>query len=79
LTSITIPASVTSIGASAFYNCTSLTSVNLLRTTPPSLSNTSAFTNNAQGRTFYIPENTYAAYSIATNWSTYASYMEEVI
>jgi len=79
LTSITIPESVTSIGVSAFLNCSSLISVILLRTTPPTLSSTNAFSNNASGRTFYIPENTYSVYSTATNWSTYASAMEEVI
>jgi len=78
LTSVNIPESVTTIGSQAFYNCSSLISVNLLPTTPPSIGN-NTFANNASGRTFYIPKNTYAAYSTATNWSVYASFMEEVI
>ena len=78
LTSVTIPNSVTSIDSFAFKDCSSLTSVKLLRTTPPSLAYTNAFSGNASGRTFYIPKGTYSAYSTATNWSTYASDMEEV-
>ena len=79
LTSITIPSGITSIGSNAFNGCSSLLSVNLLPTTPPTLGNTFVFNNNATGRTFYIPENTYPDYSTATNWSIFASDMEEVI
>ena len=79
LTSVTIPSGVTSIGIQVFQYCSALTSVNLLRTTPPTLSNANAFDGNAAGRTFYIPTDTYAAYSTATNLITFASDMEEVI
>jgi surface protein len=77
LTSIDIPSSVTSIGNSAFYYCSGLTSVTINATTPPTLG-FSAFDYNATGRKIYVPSASVDAYKAATNWSTYAADIEAI-
>ena len=76
LASITLPDGVTSIGNYAFQGCTYVKEYHLLPTTPPTLSNTNAFTNIASDCIIYVPADSLAAYQSATNWSTYASYMQ---
>ena len=80
LQTITIPSTVTSIGNSAFSNCSSMYSVTVLATTPPTLG-TSVFNTNNQKK-IYVP---YSAdhsvldeYKAASNWSNFASIMEEI-
>ena len=75
LASITIPSSVTSIGSNTFYNCYGVAEYHLLPTTPPTLSDTSAFTGILPDCKIYVPAASLTAYQEATNWSTYASYM----
>ena len=71
--SITIPESVTSIGDYAFYLCSSLTSVTIEATTPPTLGD-AVFTSSP---TCYIPVGTLAAYQ-ASDWaSQVGSFVEE--
>ena len=77
LASITIPASVTSIGTYAFYNCSGMAEYHLKPTTPPTLSNTNAFTNIPADCVIYVPQGCLEAYQNATNWATYASKMQE--
>ena len=77
LASITIPSRVTSIGSSAFQNCYGVSEYHLLPTTPPTLSNTSAFRNIPSDCIIYVPQGCLEAYQNATNWTTYASYMQE--
>ena len=76
LTSLTIPSGVTSIGASAFQNCYSVTEYHFQSTTPPTLG-TSNFSSINPLCKIYVPSGYLEAYKTATNWSTYASYMEE--
>ena len=76
LASITIPDGVTSIGSNAFSDCTYVKEYHLLPTTPPTLINTNAFTSIASDCIIYVPADSLAAYQSATNWSTYASYMQ---
>ena len=71
--SITIPESVTSIGDYAFYLCSSLTSVTIEATTPPTLGD-AVFTSSP---TCYIPVGTLAAYQ-ASDWaSQVGSFVEQ--
>ena len=77
LANVTIPDSVTSIGGSAFQNCYGVAEYHLRSTTPPTLSNTNAFTNIPSDCVIYVPQGCLEAYQNATNWATYASYMQE--
>ena len=73
---ITIPETVTTIGNSAF-NSSGLLSITVKATTPPTLGNTTALPTNP-GMKIYVPAGTLATYQAATNWSNFASYMEEL-
>lgn len=75
LTNITIPSSVTSIGTYAFQGCAGMKEYHFLPTTPPTLSNTNAFSSIPSDCIIYVPSESLEDYQTATNWSTYASYM----
>ena len=81
LESVTIPDGVTSIGSNAFVGCYNMDEYHFLPTTPPTLTNTSAFTNIQSDCKMYVPysadHSILEAYQTATNWSTYASRMVE--
>ena len=77
IASITIPDGVTSIGTYVFYYCYGMKEYHFLPTTPPTLANTNAFTNIQSDCIIYVPQGSLEAYQTATNWSTYASYMQE--
>ena len=81
LTTITVPASVTSIGASAFYNCYSIVEYHIKPTTPPTLADTQTFYSIHSDCKFYVPysedHSILAAYQAASYWNTYASRMVE--
>ena len=76
LNSITIPDGVTSIGSSAFNTCYGVEEYHITPTTPPTLSNANAFTGIMSGTIIYVPSASLDAYKTASNWSTYASYMQ---
>lgn len=71
-----VPSSVTSIGSTAFAHCSTLFEVHMLGTTPPSLSNTDAFSDVPAGFVIYVPSSTVNTYKNATNWSSYAANIE---
>ena len=77
LKSLTIPSGVTSIGTNAFSGCYGMTEFHFLPTTPPTLGGTNAFNNVPTTCIFYVPAASLEAYQTATNWSTYASRMQE--
>jgi len=81
LSEIEIPSSVTSIVNNAFQNCSGLLSITVKATTPPTLGNTTALPTNT-GMKIYVPysadHSILDAYKGATNWSNFASYMEEL-
>lgn len=74
---VTIPNSVNSIGKSAFYYCTALTSVTVQSTTPPTLGS-SAFSGTSENLVIYVPADSVDTYKAATNWSNYASKIQAI-
>ena len=81
LEEVTIPASVTTINNNCFTNANKLGAVHLKPTSPPELKGTSVFTERQSPCVFYVPysedHSILEAYQTATNWSTFASYMQE--
>lgn len=75
LITVLLPSTITSIGAYAFYSCSSLTSIISLATTAPTLGDRAlASTPIASGTGYiYVPDASVADYQAATNWATYAS------
>ena len=80
LSSITIPSGVTSIGNSAFNDCYGMKEYHFEPTTPPTLG-TTAFNNIQSDCIIYVPKSSgqtvLNAYKTATNWSDWASYIQE--
>lgn len=77
LESVTIPSSVIKIDTYAFADCTSMKEYHLKPTTPPTLTATNAFNGIPANCVIYVPAGSLSAYQSATNWSTYASKMQE--
>ena len=77
LASISIPEGVTSIGSYAFQNCYGMAEYHLKPTTPPTLSSTNAFSGIPSDCIIYVPVGCLETYQNATNWTTYASKMQE--
>jgi hypothetical protein len=72
LTSLTLPSSITSIQAYAFSGCTSLTSVNCLGSTPPSLGS-DCFSGTSITDVFVPTDAAVTAYKANTDWIGYFS------
>lgn len=83
LEEVTIPASVTTINNNCFTNANKLGAVHLEPTSPPELKGTSVFTERQSPCVFYVPysedHSILEAYQTATNWSTFASLMQEEV
>jgi hypothetical protein len=77
LTSITIGNSVTTIDDFAFSSCSGLASITVQATTPPTLSNTNAFTNT-NNCPIYVPSASVETYKSATNWSSLSSRIQAI-
>lgn len=75
------PSTLTSIGQNAFNGCAGVKEYHFRSTTPPTLANTNAFTGTPTLSKIYVPysadHSILNAYKNATNWSNYASRMEE--
>lgn len=77
LSLVIIPSTVTMIKAQAFQNNRGAKEFHFLSTTPPELENVNAFLNISNDCIFYVPSGSLTAYQTATNWSDFASYMQE--
>lgn len=75
LMELTIPATCTQINSTAFSGCTAMKEYHFLSTTPPTLSNTNAFTSIPDDCKIYVPSDSLDDYKTESNWSTYADYM----
>ena len=75
------PASLSIIGTDMFRYCYDTKEYHFQATTPPTLSNTNAFGSIASDCIIYVPRSENQTvlndYKAATNWSTYASYIQE--
>lgn len=79
LTNVTIGSGVASIDSSAFKNCTNVLTYDFSSCTSiPTLSSTSAFSGINANCKIRVPASLYSDWITATNWSTYASYIEAV-
>lgn len=79
-TNVVVPSTVTSISTYAFNGCYS-DEFHFKATAPPTLGGTNAFNNTSSSKVFYVPysadHSILEAYKTATNWSSFASYMQE--
>ena len=73
LKSVTIGDSVKSIGEDAFRICPKLSSVYCKAITPPTLSGSLVFYDNASDRKIYVPAESVSVYKSANGWSDCAS------
>ncbi|MCC8044203.1 MAG: leucine-rich repeat protein [Clostridiales bacterium] len=78
LADITIPADVVSISTYAFYDCFAMAAYYIMADTPPTLSSSNVFTGIPDDCVIYVPAGSLADYQEATNWATYADYMQEM-
>lgn len=72
LKSIIVPSTVTSIGNSCFRECSTLTEVYVMATTPPTLG-TRVFENTSPNLSIFVPRASLATYKSETNWSDWSS------
>lgn len=80
LPEITIPNSVTAIGDSAFRGVGSFIAgctITMKSSTPPTLG-INVFVNHSANFKIIVPHGSLSAYQNATNWSTWAEFMEEM-
>ena len=79
LTSVTIPGSVIQISSYAFDGCSKVATYDFSsHTSVPTLNNTNAFNGIPSNCKIKVPSALYDEWIAATNWSTYASYIEAV-
>lgn len=74
LRTLTIPATVTSIAATAIEHANSLVELHVLPTNPPTL-NATGLRYLAEDCTIYVPSASLETYKGATNWATFATQM----
>lgn len=80
LTSIDLPASVTSIGNYAFNGCSSLTSITIRATTPPTLDSSYYYTfpTTSQNYKIYVPASAVDTYKTTSKWSYWSSKIQAI-
>lgn len=77
MTSIDIPANVSSLGGGAFRECSQLVSVTVRAITPPSAVD-SIFQSGNSNLVIYVPSGSVDAYKAASGWSTYAGRIQAI-
>ena len=77
LSVVIISDNVTNIKANTFAYNTSALEYHFKPTTPPSLASTNVFTSIQSNCIIYVPQGSLNAYKTATNWSSFASKMQE--
>lgn len=81
LHTVWVPETVTSIDGTAFNDCRAVRRYHFMRTTPPTLTSGSGFSNMQSSCQFYVPysedHSVLNAYKTASNWSNFASRMVE--
>ena len=75
LASVTIPSEITSIGNNAFSSCYGVAEYHIKPTAVPT-GGTTMFSNIVSDCIIYVPSAKLSDYQGASNWSTYASYMQ---
>ena len=73
MTTITLPASVTSIGAQAFFNCSGLQSIDVRSATPATLGSL-AFLSVPTDIPVYVPCESIETYQETAGWSNFTNY-----
>ena len=76
ISAITLPASITTIGAYAFERCTGLRTVTMKSTTPPTLGNYVFI--ECPLWDIYVPAESVEAYKAANGWSDYAAIIKAI-
>lgn len=76
LKEVDLPATIESIGRTAFQYCSALTTIYCRATTPPTLGN-DAFRYISLNK-IYVPAESVDAYKAASGWSNYANYIEAI-
>ena len=71
-----IPSTVTSIGGYVFDGCTSLTSITVLATTPPSI--TYSFIDYSNNCIIYVPSGSVEAYKSHSIWGAYPDRIQPI-
>ena len=84
ISSITIPASVTSIlGSSIFKNCSNLTQIHMASETPPTLRNSAGvngpFDEVPNSFLIVVPDSAVNAYKTAESWAYYPAYVSAIV
>ena len=78
LKNVIIPNGVTSISNNAFQNCYSLINCFILCDQVPTLSGTNAFSSINKGCVMWVNDSIIEDLKVATNWSSFASYMKRL-
>ncbi|MCH5311626.1 MAG: hypothetical protein J1E57_06690 [Prevotella sp.] len=78
MTELTIPNSVTFIGNGAFWNCSGLTSITSLNTTPPNVGGYSAFDPATERNVpLHVPAGCTLAYRQAEHWKNFYTIIDD--
>ena len=77
LASITIPDNVTRINSQAFQNCSYISFIKFEPTTPPTVTNSNAWSNVSTSTKILVPTGTLETYKTATNYPNPSTYTYE--